>query len=1281
MLRATLRVARRLTRIALTGAVVLLFAVAGLVLVLRYQILPDIGRYHGDITARVSRAIGQPVIIGKIEADWRGIRPHFLFTDVLILDKQGQTALVLPFVDNVVSWMTLLTGEVRLYSLEINHPDLLVKRDGQGMLHIAGMALSGQIAGQPSDANWLLHQARIVVRDARITWQDEQRLTPPLVLNQVSLIMENSGQRHRFSLRAQPPEVLSAQLDLRGDFIGKSFDDLNTWGGQLYVQLDYADVAAWRAWLPLPNTLQRGRGAVRGWLGAERGKVTQFTADLSLADVQTRLADDLPPLNLRSLRGRVSWRETEQEFEVSTRKFSLRMNDGLMLPPTDFYLRLADAKDAQAASGEMRANNLELINLTSLTDFLPLERNLKQHLAEFAPQGRISDLHAKWQGNAGKLLHYDIKARFDGMSLRRVGDLPGFSGLSGQVNGTDASGSLTLMARKLTVDAPHIMPEPLEFDLLTAQSSWQSNENGMKIKFNDVSVANADLAGNFFGSYQTLPASPGLLDLTVHLTRAAVRHTDRYIPLVALDSQAHAWIRDGLLDGQADEFSLRLQGDLNDFPFDGGRKGIFQIQARAKGVAVEYAQGWPRIENADAELSIKGRRLQVTAPGAMTSGGYLQKVSVVLPDMLNDDLLLQVSGEVEGETQRCLDFIQRSPVRGYLDGFTDGITARGKGKLALRLDIPLRGSKPLAVSGSYHFIDNDVNFGSGVPALMKTSGDLVFTESSLRTRNITTHILGGPATLLVQSGDAGMLQVRASGRVDLDNLRKTDTHPLLQYLHGSSPWQAELSVVKKHADILLTSNLLGLTSDLPAPFSKRATESIPLRFEKKSMPALQDRVSLRYGDLLDMQLLGIEDSGNMNIKRGVVSFGHPSKWPSRDGVWLAGALPELSLEGWGTLIGGSSFKQGVTFDIAGIDLLIQKISGYGYKTDNLRINTRNHKGILVTQLASKAINGEMKWQAQDGGRLVARVKNVYLDKDDEVRGQQADAQSSSNKKMAATPESVVVTRFPAIDMVVDSIMLNGNPLGKLELLAQQHERDWVLEQMRLTNPDGLLTADGKWFESDGAEKTQLNFKLEINNAGNVLARSGYPNTVKRGSGKLDGTFEWRGGPPEFSYAALDGTLNLDAHKGQFLKIDPGVGKLLSLLSLQSLPKHITLDFTDVFSDGFAFDSITGKAQIRNGILASTDFKIDGSAAKVTMSGQVDLDRETQNLRIRILPTVGNSVSLLGAFAAGPAVGVGVFLANKILRDPLDRLVSFEYNLTGTWSDPNVEKVGGNKPAK
>jgi uncharacterized protein (TIGR02099 family) len=1272
-----------LTRILLVCTVVFVFACGALMLGLRYWILPDIERYHGVITLSASQAIGQPITIGKIEADWRGMRPHLLFSDVRIFEKErpGMTALVLQQVDGVLSWMTLLLGEVRLHSIELDQPDLLVRRDAQGLLHIAGAALSAQpSSGNNNLANWLLHQNYLVVRDARITWLDEQRATPPLVFNQLNLLIENRRRHHRFALRALPPPELSAQIDVRGDFSGRSFDDLEAWSGQLYTRLDYADVAAWRTWLPLPAGLKRGRGALRGWLEVADGKVNQVTADLALADVQAQLGEGLLPLDLRTLQGRLGWTESAQGMEVSTQQLSLR-TEAVSVPPTDFFARIATQQaGAQSSAGEVRANTLDLANLVSLTDSLPLSQELKKQLADFAPQGRVSGLQAKWQNDSGKPMHYEVKAQFDRLSMKRVGNLPGFSGLSGELDGSEATGILALNTHKLTLDAPLIMPEPLAFDTLSAQGSWRVDKQGLEVKFINVTASNNDLAGTIYGSFQSLPKSPGLIDLNIHLTRAAVRHADRYIPIAALDNETHTWLRNALLDGRADEFHLRLHGNLNDFPFADNKKGIFQIHARTKGVEMEYAKDWPRINNITGDLLIQGKRLEVVASSGMTVGARLQKVRVTLPDTVSPDLILQIRGDAVGETARSLAFIQQSPVHGYIDGFTDDMTARGNGILHLAVDVPLRGGKPVTVSGNYHFIDNEVSFGDNIPIFYAANGDLAFTESSMQTRNCSARILGGPATVEVQSSADGTVRARLHGRSDMDTLRKSVSHPMLSRLHGGSDWDAEITVQKKLANVLVTSNLNGLVSDLPAPFAKAGGEVIPLRFEMRSMPAKQDVISVQYGKLLSARMMRREEAGEKVIHRGTVNFGGIGKWINRDGIWITGTLPQLSLEGWSDLAGAASGEKAVAgaqqYSIAGAELSIQKLNAYGHSINGLRINARNRSGILTAQLAAKEINGELTWQSEGKGKLVARLQNLSLGKIDSViPGEGSTAKKEDILRKPAVMDNFSTTEFPALDLEVNELTWKDKQLGKLVLQARQHGRDWQLERMRLTNPDGVLTADGKYRLNEGKAQTQVNMKLEISNAGKILARSGYPDSVKNGSGKLEGEFSWRGAPDDFSYATLDGKLSLDTGKGQFLKIDPGVGKLLGILSLQALPKRITLDFTDVFSEGFAFDSISGTAQIKQGIMETSDFRIEGSSAKVTMLGQVDLGRETQNLKVRILPTVGNSVSLLGAFAAGPLVGIGTFIVNKILREPLDKLVSFEYNVTGTWVNPNVDKTG------
>ena len=85
------------------------------------------------------------------------------------------------------------------------------------------------------------------------------------------------------------------------------------------------------------------------------------------------------------------------------------------------------------------------------------------------------------------------------------------------------------------------------------------------------------------------------------------------------------------------------------------------------------------------------------------------------------------------------------------------------------------------------------------------------------------------------------------------------------------------------------------------------------------------------------------------------------------------------------------------------------------------------------------------------------------------------------------------------------------------------------------------------------------------NAGHLLARLGMPDTLRGGKGQITGQLHWSGSPAAPHYPSLGGHLRLDMGEGQFLKADPGAAKLLGVLSLQALPRRLTLDFRDLFT--------------------------------------------------------------------------------------------------------------------
>ena len=1311
--------------IVVSAVAAVLFALA--IIVLRYWLLPDIEQYHDRITASLAGAIGNPVTIGKIQGDWQGFLPYLNFTDVRILDEQRQPALVLQRIDGSVSWMSLFTAELRLASLEIDSPELLIRRDAQGKFFIGNVLLSKQ-GNANGLADWLLHQSKMVVRNALIVWVDEQRDAPPLVLQQVNLRVDSLFSKHRFSLRAIPPSELATTLDVRGEFHGKSFDNLGTWHGQLFTQLDYTDVTAWRPWLDLPGEFSRGRGALRGWLGVKDGRVAQITADLDLRDVVTKLAEDVPEMALLELRGRAAWQEVTGGFEISTRHLAMRLQNGVEFQPTDFYFRTVNASNkqragGQLANGEIRVNLLQLESVAGLAKFLPMEADLRARLDAYAPRGKVSNLDARWQGSPKKPDSYKLKGHFENLAVNQVGKMPGFSGLTVDVDGNEASGRLSINSRRLTVDAPGVMREPLSFATLTGQAGWQRKRGELSIDVDNIAVANDDLAGNLYGGYHTLAGTFGVLDLTVSLTRGDIRRAARYTPLIALNKEGSDWLNGALLAGRTEDFRLRIKGNLSDFPLDGTKDALFEIGGHAQDAVLEFDKHWPRIENISGELLIRGNRLEVKSPLATMLGTRLQNVTVTLPNMLSKDLSLEIKGEAVAASNSFLEFVQKSPVRGYIDGFTDGISASGNGHLDLFARIPLLGDKPVEVSGTIKVRDNDIDLGEGVPLLRNTRGALSFTESGMQASGVSAEILGGTASINVQTAAGGAVHATLKGRSNVDVLRKIEPHPLLNYLHGSAAWDADIRVVNKSAQIIINSNLQGVSSSLPQPFSKRADEVMTLHVEKNPVLILpkrpvpgkacpepcpkvegsvaegQDVITAQLGNLLSARLARRDENGTMVIKRGTVNFGAQDKsleskrvrelsrgkdGPStelRTGVWLVGSLPVLSVQGWEGLAGGAG-KAGPALPIGGVNLRIGKLTGYGQSISALHIVAAKRNDGLAAQLSSSALNGEVVWEPhgyETGSMFRAHLSNLQWLSDEQPLPSAEPVKPALPDKtehaVMTPPSQLHPGNLPALDISIENLQLKGKQIGHFELVGYPDGKDWRLRRLNITNPDGSLAGDGVWRDAEGKLQTQVNLVMDISDAGKILGRSGYPNTVKGGSGRLVANLSWAGTPDEFSYATLNGTLKLDTSKGRFLKMDSGAGKLLSVLSLQDLPKHIALGFTDVFSEGFQFDNINGNAAIKDGVIETQDFHIDGSSAKVTMKGNVDLNNETQNLRVRILPTLGNSLSLIGAFAISPAVGIGSLIVNKILGNPLDKLVSFEYNVSGTWSDPNVVKVG------
>jgi uncharacterized protein YhdP len=241
----------------------------------------------------------------------------------------------------------------------------------------------------------------------------------------------------------------------------------------------------------------------------------------------------------------------------------------------------------------------------------------------------------------------------------------------------------------------------------------------------------------------------------------------------------------------------------------------------------------------------------------------------------------------------------------------------------------------------------------------------------------------------------------------------------------------------------------------------------------------------------------------------------------------------------------------------------------------------------------------------------------------------------------------------------------------LEIEADNSNREWRLSRFALTTPEATLLGTGQW---QPRQRMVMDFKLDVADSGALLNRLGFAGTLRGGKGALSGQLSWAGSPLSLHVPSLDGTLKLAMNEGQFLKVEPGAGRLLSVLSLQALPRRFALDFRDVFQDGFAFDQITGDVTITDGVAATRNLRMRGVQAAVLMDGSADIQRETQDLRVLVVPEIDAGTASLLYAVINPAVGLGTYLAQLFLRQPLIAANTREFTVQGSWAQPKVEQV-------
>jgi len=1294
----------------------------------RHLIWPRLDEWRPQIVARIEHAIGRRLEIGSLRPGWKGLHPTLEIDDVSLGGLDGRTRLTVHTVRLRLSWRSLIQGTPRLAELHLQAPRAEFERLPNGRLQFAGFLLPNDGRINEPLLDWLMSQGDITAREAIIVLRDERSAWPESEISALTLTLSNRGRHHELAARTEHPLAAGGRASVALQFDRPAFSkrvDWQRWSGEVHVATQALAIEPLaRIVTALNPTLSKGRATAQGsvdelgWMRFDAGRLVDARMKVSVASPSAVWQGGR--IDLKSFAGDLHAQRAEQGgLVLSLEQIALSDGRGANLAG-HAQLQLAAAHAASVQSAHLSVEPFDIAPVMALFKRVPAAAAMQTVLRPIDASGRVSDLALDWQSTSGAApprrsnkglpgavepSGLSFSANLDRVSVsvdRSLNPvLAAFSNVSGSVQGSLAHGSARLGGQGVSVSLPRVFAEPrLDFDRLQAELTWDRETKagmpGLRIMVPTLELANADASGQFSGQWHRDAPGSGRLELKGRLERAQVARVARYLPL-GIPVRVRDWVAAALPSGLGEDVVVDVQGDLKDFPFRDPTRGVFRIAGRFRDTTLAFAPQWPPLDRIQADFDFSRAGFSVLAQSATSGSLKLSDVRARLNDYREPMLL--IDGRVGGRAQDMLQFVDDSPLASTVSRFTHELHIEGDARLGLSLALPLNQLASSRVQGTVEFAGNEVIADRTLPAFSNVTGQVGFTEQGVELQGLNGTLLGGPIRVVGRAGAQGGFRLDASGQIDEEGIRRLVDNPLTRALHGRTGYTARLESDRRTSSIVLESNLVGLASALPAPFVKAAHEAWPLRVVSSPSPAgaspdhpAGDRLDVRLNDRIALLLERERDPSTARSLIRRAGFAVNDEPVLREGgLSVVVRTPSLDFDAWRALLGGGDLERmqrdaqgaaapGMTLMPNWVSVVADDVRMGGRDLHDVVLGATRSEGRWRANIASHQIVGHFDWlDARPGeriGTLTARFDRLEL-----PRSREAELESA----LSGPPDTL-----PALDITVERLALGKVQLGRLSLDAANEGTEqqpvWRLRQLRVENPQATLQARGVWSFNRAPDSTvppvgtmqrrstDLTLLLDVHDAGALLERMGIPDTVKGGEGRLEGAVSWTGSPLAIDLPSLSGDMRVELGQGTFLKADPGVARLIAVLNMQSLQRLLTGDLGRIFGQGFAFDQIDGSVHIEGGIAQTDSLQMRGAQAQVSMTGQADLKRETQDLHVHVTPELDAGLASIAVGAMiNPVLGLGSLAAQYVLRKPLQEALGFDIDITGSWTEPNVRE--------
>ena len=1282
--------------------------------IVRYFVWPQLEIRKEQIEKIISAELGINATIGSIQTNWEFFRPSFEIRDISFKkdtafdDSLKNKVLHVPTLSGILSWSSLWFGSPRFYHLQSEGISLTAQRDANGLWNIAGMPLSNS-SSDTRAMEWILNEKNLSANLLQVKVIDdfEGNSINEFTIEKFSL--RNESLQHQIELKAyvKPTQGI---LNFSGQFEHKAFSNPSNWRnwvGDFHSDIKKINAANLLKITKLPIKSGSGQIEFDGHIKLNNGIVETSNATLNANQVNIIWANKQPDLHLNKLQIDLSQTNKNNDHLINVNHFIWQFQDNTQelhqISGLNLSITPNSAKNS-IAKVSINAPEIPLSELSRLIQSIPLPSNVFSPLHKTKPKGLLQEFHLTWHKNSQEYsflnkgrntVEFEVSGILKNLGWQKYNEqIPGVENLSGELKSGLDEGFLIINSPNLSINSDHYFQQnKINLPPTTGKISWKRQDSEWLI-VEDLLLKDASSELKASGSYLTSnKVGHDVLDLNLQLSKMSATTFLNLVPKTIAPS-TFEYLKSTIAGGTLLNSSVVIHGPIDQIPYSKNSSNQFKINVNViDGVYRPVAPNkndkgeWPYLEKVKLSMQMDKNLLKIEAPTALYKNVVIKDINADM-DISKLPNVLKIKGSASGPLNDFLNYLVTTPVAYKWQSEFKKMGFAGNANLDLQLSQQFGDKENTKLNAQVSLAKNQIRWGNNPPATI-SKGSLTINENGLRKADINGNFMGGPLLIKTNPNDENQIDIRA----DMDSTLLAEllavngdinTDLNQKILSGKIGIQGSLLNKNNDNSLNLNLDLKSTSINLPKPFQKNAGETLLGNLKLNVLSSSNSFIDwqLKLGNMIQTVGQTSEDK----IHHALVAIGNAKLPTVSNGIHIAFDVDMVDIDKWLHLIGdfekdnpnfSERFKTKNTNQTSVVPIHVSgkasTVNLLGSEIVGLNIEASENQGNWSAAIKAKDIEGNVAWQAKNTdlpfGAIRANFKDLKIPQ----------STSTTSTSVSKRIPKASIKSLPSIDLSVDNFSFGKMQFGEVKLQGQASLVEWELTQLRTKNKFGEIILKGLWDLPSGNDigKTKLNFDLQTSDAGEFLSSMDMGEKVmSRGKGSIQGNLNWQGSPVDFNAISLSGDIKLEMKNGSILQVDPGAAKLLGILSLQSLLKFATLNFDGTLGDsvkaGTPFDEITASGNIRRGNIRSNDFEMKSTLARITSRGIVNLNRETQDLRITIYPRINfGSASLAAFYFVTPIIGITTMIGQYLFSTGINKALQTDLLVQGDWKNPEV----------